>query len=199
MTPTALKAKEFEELILAAAARCPHLTLSRYGVQTMVGEGGKLLAVPSLPDFEGVSAPLGRQFIIEAKVCAKASFSLEPKAIKPRQVRHMIERSRFGVPCFVLVHFCERISPAKTIHEPAETIALPVIERLAFWQDFLDAAAEAKRSKAAFKSPGSISRDYASRIGRRVEWTCPKGSRKHLPDLAALLGLTEPSLFNPTP
>lgn len=189
MTPTALKAKEFEELILAAAARCPHLTLSRYGVQTMVGEGGKLLAVPSLPDFEGVSAPLGRQFIIEAKVCAGSAFPLVPDKIKPRQVRHMIERSRFGASCFVLIHFTER--RGKTFHEPAETVALPVIEQLGFWQEFLDAAAEAKRAKTPFKSPGSISRDYASRIGQRVQWTCPKGARKHLPDLAALLGLTE--------
>jgi penicillin-binding protein-related factor A (putative recombinase) len=195
MTPPALKAKEFEELILAGAARCPLMTLSRYGVQTMVGTDGKLLAVPSLPDFEGAVAPDGRQFIIEAKVCAQSAFPLTPDKIKPRQVRHMLERSRFGVACFVAIHFAERIG--KTFHEPGETLALPVSDRLGFWQEFLDAAAEAKRTKAPFKSPGSLSRDYAARIGRRVEWTCPKGSRKHLPDLAALLGIEagQPSLF----
>lgn len=195
MTPPTLKGWEFEEALLAAAVRCPLLTMSRYGVQTMVGEGGKLLAVPSLPDLEGAMRPDGRQFIIEAKVCAASSFPLTPDKIKPRQVRHLLERSRFGVMSFVLIHWTER--RGKTFHEPAETIALPVCERLTFWQAFLDAAAEAKRTKAPFKSPGSISREWASRIGRRVEWTCPKGSRKHLPDLAALLGIQteQPSLF----
>lgn len=193
MTPIALKGREFEGLLLAAAARCPLLTLSRYGVQVMVGGDGKLLAVPSLPDLEGAIAPTGRQFIIEAKVCASSSFPLTPDKIKPRQVRHLLERSRFGVMSFVLIHWTER--RGKTFHEPAETIALPVCERLAIWQAFLDAAAEAKRTKAPFKSPGSISREWASRIGQRVEWTCPKCSRKHLPDLAALLGISEPSLF----
>lgn len=194
MTPLTLKGREFEELLLAAAARCPLITMSRYGVQTMVGKDGKLLAVPSLPDFEGAIAPTGSQFIIEAKVCKFSAFPLRPQEIKPRQVRHMLERSRFGVPCFVLLHWCERRTPKLTVHEPAETIALPVNDRHTCWQAFLDAAAEAKREGTPFKSPGSISRDYASRIGQRVEWTCPKGSRKHLPDLAALLGLT-PSLF----
>jgi penicillin-binding protein-related factor A (putative recombinase) len=195
MTPPTLKGREFEELLLAGAARCPAITMSRYGVQTMVGKDGKLLAVPSLPDFEGVAAPDGWQFIIEAKVSASASFPLEPGKIKPRQVRHLLDRSRYGVACFVLIHWCER--RGKTFHEPAETIALPVCERLTFWQEFLDAAAEAKRSKNPFKSPGSISREYAAKIGQRVEWTCPKGSRKHLPDLAALLGIQtdDPSLF----
>lgn len=194
MTPPTLKGREFEELLLAAAVRCPLLTMSRYGVQTMVGEGGKLLAVPSLPDLEGAMAPDGRQFIIEAKVCAQSSFPLQPDKIKPRQVRHMLERSRFGVACFLAIHFSER--RGKTFHEPGETIALPVIERLTFWQEFLDAAAEAKRTKAPFKSPGSISREWAARIGRRVEWTCPKGSRKHLPDLGGLLGIQNQTLLS---
>jgi hypothetical protein len=195
MTPPALKGKEFEELLLAAADRCPAITMSRYGVQTMVGADGKLLAVPSLPDLEGAVAPLGRQFIIEAKVCAQSAFPLTPDKIKPRQVRHMLERSRYGVACFLAIHFSERIG--KTFHEPGETLALPVSDRLAFWQAFLDAAAEAKRTRAPFKSPGSLSRDYAASIGQRVAWTCPKGSRKHLPDLAALLGIEagQPSLF----
>lgn len=194
MTPHTLKGREFESLLLDAAAReekAGRLTMGRYGVQ-VAHMGAEMIALNSLPDFEGVAAPSGAQFIIEAKVCAGPGFELRPDKIKPRQVRHMLARSRFGVPSFVLIHFCER--RGKTFHQPAETIALPVIERLTFWQAFLDAAAEAKRAKTAFVSPGSISRDHASRIGRRVEWTCPKGSKKHLPDLAALLGIPS-SLF----
>lgn len=196
MTPHTLKGREFESLLLDAAAReekAGRLTMGRYGVQ-VAHKGAEMIAMDSLPDFEGVAAPSGAQFIIEAKVCAGSSFELRPDKIKPRQVRHMLGRSRFGATCFVLIHFCERISPAKTIHEPAETLGIPVCDRFGFWQAFLDAAADAKRTKVPFVSPGSISRDIASRIGQRVEWTCPKGSRKHLPDLAALLGLS-PSLF----
>lgn len=197
MTPITLKGREFESLLLDAAAReekAGRLTMGRYGVQ-VAHKGAEMIAMDSLPDFEGVLAPAGCQFIIEAKVAAGPSFPLEPGKIKPRQVRHMLERSRFGVACFVLIHWTER--RGKTFHEPAETIALPVCERLGFWQQFLAAAAEAKRTKAPFKSPGSISRDMASRIGKRVDWTCPKGSRKHLPDLAALLGIqTEQPLLS---
>jgi len=191
MTPPTLKAKEFEELLMQASRRLEGGDMVRYGTQASIGADGKPMAVQSLPDFEGVFGG-GRQFIIEAKVCSQASFPIDKSKIKPRQVSHMLTRSRCGVPCFVLLHFNER--RGKTFHEPAETIAIVVSDALPLWQAFLDAAAEAKRTKTPFVSPGSINREMASRIGRRVEWTCPKGSRKHLPDLAALLGLT-PSIF----
>jgi len=197
MTPPALTGREFEAALMDAAERYEKaglLTMGRYGVQ-VAHQGNKMIALDSLPDFEGAVAPLGNQFIIEAKVSKESAFKLRPDKVKPRQIRHMIERSRFGVPCWVIIHWCERISPAKTIHEPAETVAIPVSDRLAFWKAFVDEAAAAKRDKRPFQSPGSINREHAARIGQRVEWTCPKGSRKHLPDLAALLGIRDLSLF----
>lgn len=191
MTPPAIKPKEFEELLLESAKRVPGCHLSRYGVMTIMKDG-KWLPVPSLPDLEGVFEG-GRQFIIEAKVCSQASFPMEKKTIKPRQVAHMLSRSAAGVPCWVIVHFCER--KLKTSSQPGETIALRVHPDDVRWQRFVDAYADARRSGNPVEGQGSISRDEAARIGVKVNWTCPKGSRKFLPDLAGLLGISETALL----
>lgn len=180
MTPTTLKAKEFEELLLEAARRQAKdgmLTMSRYGVQVAL-ISGDWQPVPSLPDFEGVVAG-GRQFICEAKVVSQPSFRMRKEFLKPRQVSHMLERSRFGVPCFLVVHFNERIG--KTFHDAAETIALPVDDSWSIWPDYL-----------AGEPVSPISRDMARRHGTKLDWTAPGKAKKPLPDLAALLGVVSP-------
>lgn len=194
MTPPKLAAKEFEELLLAAAKRVEELgiTMSRYGVMATL-QDGKWTPLESLPDFEGVFRG-GQQFIIEAKVNSQASFPLEKKSLKPRQVAHMLTRAKFGVPCWLVLHWNERILVNR--HDPGETIAIPIDDFDPRWRAFVDAYAEARRTKSDPKPQGSISRVEASRIGTRIEWVCPKGSRKFLPDLAGLLGVKpSPSLL----
>jgi len=190
MTPPKLGAKEFEELLIKAAARCPDLHMVRYGTQASVGKDGEPFTLQSLPDFEGAIAPAGNQFIIEAKVCSQSAFPIERKTIKPRQVSHMLHRSRVGVRCFVIIHFNER--SLRTKHQPGESRAFEVSDRDPRWQAFVDALTEAKRTKSAPAPQGSINRDLAARISRRVVWTSPKGCKTFLPDLAELLGIQSP-------
>jgi len=186
MVPATLKAKEFEELIMDAAdreQRAGRMTMGRYGTQASVFNG-KTIMLQSLPDFEGVLAT-GRQFIIEAKTCSQASFPLTPSSIKPRQVSHMLERARFGVPCFVLIHFNMRV--VRPHPQPGVTVALRVDDSNPRWQAFIDEAAAAKREKRNMRDQGSISRDLAQDIGQRVRWHIPKGCRKALPDLMSMI------------
>lgn len=195
MTPTQLKAKEFEEALIQAAARCALVHMSRYGTQASIGQDGKPMAIQSLPDFEGAIAPDGRQFIIEAKVCSQSAFAMEKKTIKPRQVKHMLDRAKRGVPCFLIIHFNER--KLVRTHEPAETRAIRINPLDDRWQRFVDAYAEAKRTKSPVVPQGSISREIACRMSVKVNWVAPKGCRKELPDLGALLGIPtdeEPTL-----
>lgn len=192
MTPTNLKAKEFEEALIQAAARCPGVHMSRYGTQASIGQDGKPMAIQSLPDFEGAIEPDGRQFIIEAKVCAQSAFPLDKSKLKPRQVKHMIERTAVGVPCFLIIHFNER-KLVKT-HEPAETRAIRIHPLDDRWPRYVQAYAEAKRTGKPVEPQGSLSRDLVCRMSVKVEWVAPKGCRKELPDLGALLGLpSEPA------
>jgi hypothetical protein len=195
MTPTNLKGSEFESLLIKAAARTEGVTMGRYPVGSVIIAGStRPMQVPSHPDFEGVFAG-GRQFIIEAKVESSSSFPLKKSKLKPRQVSHMLERSRFGVPCWLVIHFNER--RLKTISEPAETIAIPVSDDHPMWRQYVEAHAVARRSKAIVEPQGSISRERASRLGANVRWTIPKGCRTALPDLGQLLGITnqEPQLI----
>ena len=84
--------------------------MSRYGtMSTMVD--GEWRPVPSLPDFEGVRHD-GSQFIIEAKVCTQPAFRMNVDKIKHKQVKHMLDRSDFNVPCYVAIHFNERMGAA---------------------------------------------------------------------------------------
>jgi hypothetical protein len=209
--PAKLKGVEFEDLLMQAANREEKngaLTMSRYGV-TLSYQNGQTLGVPSKPDFEGVLAT-GRQFIIEAKVCGDPAFPMVAKQIKPKQVQHMLDRSRFNVPCFLVIHFTARVM--KTFTDPAITIAIPVSDADPRWQRFVDAHAEAKRQSKAQGKPvapapqGGISRDDAHRVGILIPWVTPKGCRKALPDLIAFLWpearrLELPTLFpdNATP
>lgn len=187
MVPTSLKGKEFETLILEAAKReeaSGGLTLSRYGVKGITLADKRTILVPSLPDFEGVLAG-GRQIILEAKVWSKKSFQIDPMFIKVTQVSHMLTRSRFGVLCYLVIHFTK--SSGKTYIDPAITVAIPVTDQFPIWQQFLDAAAAAKAAGEKLGTFASISRDEAQDMGQLVPWRIPKGCRKALPDLLSFL------------
>lgn len=199
LVPETLKGKEFEELIMDAGARerkAGAMTLGRYGVQGMVVKG-KTLLVPSLPDFEGVLAG-GRQFIIEAKVCSSASLQLDKQVVKPRQISHMLDRSAMGAQCFLLVHFNAR--KLQNANQPAFTVALPVTaDSSPVWQRFVDIYAEARRLKCNPTARESISRDLAHDMGTVIRWVAPKGCRKALPDILALLWPQAKAMRQPEP
>lgn len=211
MVPLSLKGKEFETLLMDAAKReedAGILTMSRYGVHGMVvggknGGASQTLLIPSLPDFEGVLAS-GRQFIIEAKVCSGPSFPMQKSSLKPRQVEHMLRRAAFNVPCYLLIYFSER--RGQNFHHPAITVGVPVSDASPIWRNFIEAHAEAKRTKEPVASQPALTRDAAQDMGKLVPWRVPKGCRKSLPDLLSLLwpemrapihcAAPEPSLFD---
>jgi penicillin-binding protein-related factor A (putative recombinase) len=192
MVPTTLKGSEFETLLMDAAKReeaAGTLTMGRYGVDGMVvagknGGASQTLLVPSKPDFEGVLAG-GRQFIFEAKVCSGPSFPMQKDKIKPRQVEHMLRRSAFGVPCYLMIHFTER--RGQNFFHPAITVAVPVSDASPIWRNFIEAHAEAKRTKEPVASQPALHRDTAQDMGKLVPWRVPKGCRKALPDLLSFL------------
>lgn len=141
--------KELEKLIVEINGIYREMgiaSVGRYGVQASIMAGDrpgemKTVVMQSLPDFEGdcVLNPLFRQHLIfDAKVCGQASFVLskyrtETKGSRSRQLRHMLDRSRFGADCFFLIHWTER--QLKTKHEPAITYRFPVLEN-DFWTQF---------------------------------------------------------------
>jgi hypothetical protein len=185
-TPIKLTGKEFEEFILDAADRAEKagiFCMDRYGVEVS-NFGGEIRAVPSKPDFEGTRAD-GRHYIIEAKVDSKATFEMEPKKIKPRQIKHLLKRSRFGSKCFLLLHWNERI--LKKSHDQAFTVAIPVNDDEPRWQKFLDAYAESKRTKQPMAIQDRISRPESEVMGRVIDWIIPEGCRKATPNLIPII------------
>ena len=132
MTPTKLTGKQLEDHCVkyfAHAERKGLLTAGRYGVQaTFIDD--KWQPLKSYPDFEGILAPDGRQFIIEAKVCSSASFPLHDEFFKKRQLAHLLRRSKMRAICLLLIHFNERELKTKTVL--ARTVAFPVREN-GFW------------------------------------------------------------------
>jgi penicillin-binding protein-related factor A (putative recombinase) len=140
--------------------------------------------VPSKPDFEGVLAN-ARQFILEAKVMSGPNLPMQKDKIKPRQISHMLARSRFGVPCFIVVHFNAR-NLVKARH-PAITVAIPVSDADPRWERYVEAHAAAKREKRAVDCQECITRDEAQEIGKLVPWIVPKSCKKPLPDLLSFL------------
>jgi hypothetical protein len=174
MVPPSLKGKEFETLILDAAKReetSGTLLLFRYGVQG-VTFGGKTILLSSLPDFGGVLAG-GRQFNIEAKCAAGASFPLASDHFRDRQYSHMARCARMGGLSFLLIHFAERRLVSKT--DPGMTVAVPVDERMSFWRFY--EAGDAR----------SLSREDALSLGSVVPWVVPPRCRKPLPDIRSFL------------
>jgi len=154
--------------------------ITRYGVQA-VRSSDTWHVIPSLPDYEGVTRE-GRQTIFDAKVCSQASFALdkyrlETKGSRSRQLKHMLDRSQFGVRCFFLLHWNERQLTNRTIQ--AETYAFPISIHHRFWDSFL--AGEVK----------AIRRQDCETYGHKIRWTLATSSdRKPRPDvLAAVLEL----------
>lgn len=124
----------------------------------------------SLPDFEGLIPPRGTQFITDAKVCGKPSFDLrEQSTSASRQLRHMLERDKFGAICFYAIHFTPR-ELAGGIQD-AETWAFPVSASHPFWEAF--DRGEQKR----------ITREDCREYGVPIEWNCLPGGRTERPDI----------------
>ena len=203
--PVKLCGKDFEQALMDAAAReerSGNLTMTRYGTKSVTikddsdptGKKTKTIQVPSLPDFEGVLWN-GRQFIIEAKACEGASFEMRKEKIKPQQVEHMLKRDRFGVPCFLVIHFAER--QGRNFFHPAITVALPVTNAVPCWQAYVDAHAVAKKLKGKPKPQGSISRDVAQEMGTLVPWVVPQGCQKALPNLMSFVSGETPAMPRP--
>jgi penicillin-binding protein-related factor A (putative recombinase) len=124
----------------------------------------------SLPDFEGIVLPRGSQFVLDAKVCNQASFPLDKESkSQSRQLRHMLNRSRFGAVCFYLIHFPERVLSKTT--EEEQTWAFPIRDDHPFWMAF--DRGEVKR----------ITRADCAEYAVRVPWNLLPGGRTTRPDV----------------
>lgn len=186
----------FEDLINREGARLQKLgilTLGRYPVASVITAASpRPLQVPSLPDYEGVTVfhlkdedgqavEVGRQFIFEAKVCSGSHFKVCKSVLKPRQVRHMLLRSDYQVPCHLLIHFNER--KMKTLYDPPFTVAIPVkpsrMGGLKIWEEFAD-------SKEG-KYTGSIDRAAAAEAGIPVHWHMPSRCKSPRPALRCFI------------
>lgn len=185
LTPEVLggNGKDFEELLMSYAkilARQGILTMGRYGTMVTLVEK-EWRPVPSYPDFEGVLAD-GRQFLIEAKVCSSMSLRMQNVFIKHKQVRHMLNRSKFNVPAFVAVHFNAR--RGVTFYEPSHTYAVPVKYPDAggwpVWQQF----AECKDKNKEFPA---LTREIAAEIGVSIRWFVPPRAKTLFPDIKPVL------------
>ena len=175
-----LKGKELEGLVKERAVEYLEMNLADItacGVQavmtgTAVDKSPLWQVIQSLPDFEGVTG-FGTQFIFDCKVCSQSSFDLskyraEIRGPKSRQLRHMQKRSRFGVPCFFLMHWNSR--KGVTFEEPAKTYLFPV-EESEFWHAFERAE---KRS---------ITRKDCIDFGVECKWSIYGKGRKPRPDV----------------
>lgn len=160
--------KEFERRIVyqldldEKAGRC---SAGRYGVQATFHDG-VWRPIQSLPDFEGIIAPSGRQFVFDAKVCSGPSFQLQDSTFEKRQKRHLYSRARAGAISFLLLHFNERVLKKRT--DEAMTIAFPVYEGCDFWR------------KADAAEVKSINREDAAWYGVLVSWTDGRGKPRPL-------------------
>jgi len=177
----AVKAKEFEEACLYRMRQHEErgeATMSRYGVQASFYKDPKReemtwRPIQSLPDFEGVIPPSGRQFIFDCKVCSSASFPLDEDKFKRRQLKHLVTRAKFGVICFLLIHFNERILQRGIV--TSETWAFPVYAMHPLWRAF--DAGETKR----------ITREDCQEYGVKVEWNVLSGGRTIRPDILSAI------------
>lgn len=150
-----------------------HCLMGRYGVQGTFIDG-KWQPMQSLPDFEGVLPPNGRQFIFDAKVCSQASFDMAKfrpgqKENKARQLDHLLKRATYGAICFFLIHWNAR--QLKTKSEPEITWAFPVHPAHPFWERFC--AGETT----------SINRLDCDEYAVPVPWNAPQGCRVERPDI----------------
>lgn len=170
-----MKGKDFEKIIVERNREYrQHGTASvgRYGVQA-ARTNDEWIIMQSLPDFEGTLAPNGNQVIFDCKVCSQASMPLSPyreesKGSRRRQLRHMLDRSRFGAICFFLIHWPER--ELKTRTEPVMTWRFPVDVDSDFWRAF--EAGEVK----------TLSRSDCEDHGDPIDWVTLGDGRTPRPD-----------------
>ena len=190
----ATSAGSFEDMISREGARLEKagiLTLGRYPVASVVIQGSsRPMQIPSKPDFEGVlgftyghgfnEIKIGQQIIFEAKVCSGPAFEIVKDKLKPKQVDHMLTRSKFNVPCFLLIHFNER--SGATFYDPAFTVAIPVktesMGGLPIWEQFV-------KDKGVYS--GAFSRKEAREIGIDVPWHQPPRCKEVRPNLLSFL------------
>lgn len=180
-----MKSKDFEEIILYRMReheKRQECTMGRYGVQATfrADETGvqRWAPVSSLPDFEGILPPLGRQFVFEAKVCGQAALAIDDDKFKARQLRHLKTRARYGAISFVLIHWSERV--LKTRIDPVVTYAFPVHAEHDFWLSV---------DRAEVKA---ITRRSCEEYAVLVPWNTLPGGRTPRPDvLAAVWELAE--------
>jgi penicillin-binding protein-related factor A (putative recombinase) len=129
------------------------------------------MALPSLPDFEGVFSD-GRGLIFEAKVSSGSGFQLAQKdKLGTKQLQHLMDRSTWNEVTFLLVHFNRR-QLTKSI-QPAQTFAVPVHPNHPFWRRF-------KRGEEK-----TLNRQLARDHGVEVSWFLDK--RTLVPDLYAAM------------
>ena len=156
--------------------------LGRYGVISTFRDG-QWQPIPSLPDFEGVT-PDGRQFIFDVKVCSQPAYDMTGGTSKSfkRQYLHMQRRAKFGVKCFLLIHFNERTLKTKT-DEPF-TVLFPILDNV-FWQGY-DRGEQKK-----------ISRQEARMYGIPVNWdTATDRGTRLTPNLLEAITKMEDYEFN---
>ena len=179
MTLPDLTGKELEEVVKERAVEYKNMRLahiSACGVQA-VHTGDEWTILKSLPDFEGVTS-FATQFIFDCKVCSQASFDLtkyrsEIVGSKARQLKHMLERARFGVPSFFLMHWNSRAG--KTFKEIAETFIFPIDSQMEFWQAF-------ERAETR-----SITRKDCHNHGVECKWNIYGQGRKPRPDILPIV------------
>jgi penicillin-binding protein-related factor A (putative recombinase) len=187
LIPAKLLGKEFEACVedrgkqLNAAGIA---SIGRYGTTAVHMMNYKtrqleLRAIPSKPDFEGVNHE-GRQFIFDCKVCSASKFDLQDyrsaaKGSRSRQLRWMLERAAFGVPCFFLIHWNRRELITKKV--PQQTWAVYVRANDPYWEAVEDGTIS------------SLTRDDCATLGKSVRWFIPPKCRNAVPDLHDAVGI----------
>jgi len=164
-----LSGGDFEKITaeaLAIESDCGSIDWARYGVK-MSFQQGKYRPIHSMPDFEGVIAPGGRQFVFDCKVSSGPSLKMDK--VKSHQMSFMLGREARGAICFLFVHFNAR--ELKTKSEPPETYAIPVATTLDLWYAW---------ARGEFDS---ISRSAAEEHGIAVPWVKAEGKRKYRPNM----------------
>jgi hypothetical protein len=154
----------------------------RYGVQCAVmgrNPDGTVLArvIPSLPDFEGVIGPMGRQVVWDCKVSSQSSmdfapYRMETRGSRSRQLNHLLSRSTSGALCGFLIHWNSRETSRSKL--PAETFWLPVHSSMRLWKDFDSGVVK------------RIDRGICEDHGHRVPWNRRGQERKSRPDVLAV-------------